>query len=211
MITSCSSAAESLDTLPQYLAGKWEDLKRDHEQQTAFGLWHGGPDSPPAKNPAARRLDERRSKNIKVQVHRASIRELGLIEPLVGVPAAEIGWELHAADGHVRHMILKTLGESSAKCLVAADDEGFTYNHKISRLSAIQEHFMIMRAIKNGVSEERIARSLDVDLNTIRQKRDMLDGICPEVVKILKDRRATGKTFRQLRRLKPIRQIEWLN
>lgn len=67
---------------------------------------------------------------------------------------------------------------------------------------------MIMRAIKNGVSEARIARSLDVDVNTIRQKRDMLDGICAEVVQILKDRRATSKTFRQLRQLKPIRQIE---
>jgi hypothetical protein len=105
-------------------------------------------------------------------------------------------------------MILKAVGESSAKCLVATDDEGFRYNHKINRLSAIQEHFMIMRAIKNGVSEARIARSLDVDVNTIRQKRDMLDGICSEVVQILKDRRATSKTFRQLRQLKPIRQIE---
>ena len=30
-------------------------------------------------------------------------------------------------------------------------------NHKVSRLAAIQEQFMIMRAIKNGVDEERIA------------------------------------------------------
>ena len=111
-------------------------------------------------------------------------------------------------DGHVRHMILKTVGESSAKCLVATDDEGFTYNHIINRLSAIEEHFMIMRAIKNGVSEVRIGRSLDVDVNTICQKRDMLDGICSEVVQILKDRRPTSTTFRQLRQLKPIRQIE---
>jgi len=155
-----------------------------------------------------RKLEDGIRKTSKYKCIEASIRELGLIEPLVVFPQANSNGCYILLDGHVRHMILRTLGESSAKCLVATDDEGFTYNHKINRLSAIQEHFMIRRAIKNGVSEARIARSLDVDVNTIRQKRDMLDGICPEVVQILKDRRATSKTFRQLRRLKPIRQIE---
>src|SRR5262249_9128358 len=86
--------------------------------------------------------------------------------------------------------------------------EGFTYNHKISRLSAIQEHFMIFRAIKNGVSEERIARSLNVDVASIRQKRDLLDGICPEAVELLRDRRVTGQALRDLRKVRPMRQIE---
>ena len=155
-----------------------------------------------------RRLDESIRKTSKYKCIEASIRELGLIEPLMVFPQANSDGCFIILDGHVRHMILSTIGENSAKCLIATDDEGFTYNHKINRLSAIQEHFMIMRAIKNGVSEARIARTLDVDVNTIRQKRDMLDGICAEVVHIMKDRRATGKTFRQLRRLKPIRQIE---
>ena len=155
-----------------------------------------------------RRLDESIRKTSKYKCIEASIRELGLIEPLMVFPQANSDGCFIILDGHVRHMILSTIGENSAKCLIATDDEGFTYNHKINRLSAIQEHFMIMRAIKNGVSEARIARTLDVDVNTIRQKRDMLDGICAEVVHIMKDRRATGKTVRQLRRLKPIRQIE---
>jgi hypothetical protein len=88
------------------------------------------------------------------------------------------------------------------------DDEGFTYNHKVNRLSAIQEHFMILRAIKNGLSEERIARSLDVDVASIRQKRDLLDGICPEAVQLLKDRHHTGNALRELRKVRPMRQIE---
>lgn len=155
-----------------------------------------------------RRLDDDIRKTSKFKCIEASIRELGLIEPLVVFPQADSDGCYMLLDGNVRYLILKSMGEPSAKCLIATDDEGFTYNHKINRLSAIQEHFMILRAIKNGVSEARIARSLDVDVNTIRQKRDMLDGICAEVVQILKDRRATSKTFRQLRRLKPIRQIE---
>jgi hypothetical protein len=111
-------------------------------------------------------------------------------------------------DGHVRLEVLKHLGARSAKCLVAGDDEGFTYNHKVSRLSAIQEHFMILRAIKSGISEERIARSLNVNVTSIRQKRELLDGICPEVVHLLKEKRVTGLALRVFRKARPMRQIE---
>jgi hypothetical protein len=79
---------------------------------------------------------------------------------------------------------------------------------KVSRLSAIQEHFMILRAIKNGVAESRIARALNIDVASIRQKRDLLEGICPEAVQRLKDRPAPGQALREMRRVKPMRQIE---
>ena len=58
---------------------------------------------------------------------------------------------------------------------------------------------MILRAIKNGVSEDRIARSLDVDVASIRQKRDLLDGICPEAVQLLRDAAPPCETLRELR------------
>jgi ParB-like chromosome segregation protein Spo0J len=111
-------------------------------------------------------------------------------------------------DGHVRHAILQELGVETAKCLIATDDEGFTYNHKVNRMSPIQEHFMILRAIKNGLSESRIARALNLDIAHIRQKRDLLQGICPEAVQLLKDRPATAQVFREMRKVKPMRQIE---
>jgi hypothetical protein len=144
----------------------------------------------------------------KYKCIQASIKELGLIEPLVVFPQRGPPVTYMLLDGHMRHLIMKELGNSSAKCLISIDDEAFTYNHKISRLSAVQEHFMIMRAIKNGVSETRIARCLDVDVSTIRHKRDMLDGICDEAVLLLKDRSATSQAFRVLRKVKPMRQIE---
>jgi hypothetical protein len=65
-----------------------------------------------------------------------------------------------------------------------------------------------MRAINNGVSESRMAKALDLDVAAIRQKRDLLDGICSEAVELLKDRRTTGNAFRELRKVKPMRQIE---
>lgn len=155
-----------------------------------------------------RLLDDRLRKSAKYQCIEASIRELGLIEPLVVFPQPDNDGTFMLLDGHVRLMILKDLGRSSAKCLISTDDEGFTYNHKVNRLSAIQEHFMILRAIKNGVTESRIARCLNVDVASIRQKRDLLEGICPEAVHLLKDRRATGPALRELRKVKPMRQIE---
>lgn len=155
-----------------------------------------------------RMLDASVKTTVKYKCIEASIKELGLIEPLVVYPQPGGGGLYMLLDGHLRHLVLTSLAHETAKCLVAFDDEAYTYNHKVSRLSAIQEHFMIRRAIRNGVSEDRIARSLDVDVSTIRQKRDMLDGICPEAVELLKDRRTSAQTFRELRRVKPMRQIE---
>lgn len=155
-----------------------------------------------------RMLDDAIRKTSKYQCIEASIRELGLIEPLVVFPQENSGGSFMLLDGHVRLVILKALGVATAKWLISDDDEGFTYNHKVNRLSAIQEHFMILRAIKNGVTEDKIARSLNVDVHSIRQKRDLLDGICPEAVQLLKEKRATANALRELRRVKPMRQIE---
>jgi len=155
-----------------------------------------------------RMLDSGVRKSPKFKCIEASIRELGLIEPLVVYRQPKSDGSYMILDGHVRLAILKEIGEPAAKCLIATDDEGFTYNHKLSRPSPIQEHFMILRAIKNGLSESRIARALNLDLAHIRQKRDMLEGICAEAVQLLKDRRATAQVFRELRKVKPMRQIE---
>ena len=76
------------------------------------------------------------------------------------------------------------------------------------RLSAIQEHFMIIKAIKSGVSESDIASALNVDIERIRKKRDLLLGICAETIALLKGKPANAGTMTQLRKAKPMRQIE---
>lgn len=156
----------------------------------------------------SRRLEDGVRKSAKYRRIAASIAELGVIEPLAVFPVTAPGGQYLVLDGHVRLLVLKDHGAAAAKCMVAADDEGFTYNHKVNRLSAIQEHFMILRAVRAGVTEERIARSLNVDVAGIRQKRELLDGICPEAVHLLRDKRATGAALRELRRVRPMRQIE---
>ena len=67
---------------------------------------------------------------------------------------------------------------------------------------------MILRAVERGVSEERIAKALDVNVENIRMKRKLLDGICPEVAELLKDKHCPLNTFHALRKMKVMRQVE---
>jgi hypothetical protein len=137
-----------------------------------------------------------------------SIREVGIIEHLIVYRLKAAAKKFLLLDGHLRMDVLKYLGQKTVHCLVATDDEGFTYNHKISRLSPIQEHFMILKAVDKGVSEERIARALDVDVSLIRRKRNLLNGIDGEAVDLLKDKQISPTALRVLSRVMPERQIE---
>jgi RepB plasmid partitioning protein/ParB-like nuclease family protein len=141
----------------------------------------------------------------KYQQVLSSVREVGIIEPLIVFPQ---NGNYLLLDGHIRLEVLKHLGETQARCLVATDDETYTYNKRVNRMATIQEHAMILKATRNGVSEERIAKVLRVDVASIRQKRDLLNGICKEAAEILKNRRVSLGAFTFLRKMKPMRQIE---
>lgn len=138
----------------------------------------------------------------------ASIREVGLIEPPVVSRSGEKDGAFILLDGHVRLQVLKDMNEQMVTCLVATDDESFTYNKRISRIATIQEHKMILRAVERGVSEARIAAALNVDVALIRRKRTLLNGICPEAAELLKARHCPLNSFRALRKMKPLRQIQ---
>ena len=128
----------------------------------------------------------------------SSIREVGLIEAPVVAPLKK-GKGYLLLDGHLRIMALKELGVERVACLISTDDETYTYNKYINRLSAIQEHRMIVKAVQSGVSEEKLARVLNLDIGTIRNKKNLLEGICPEAVELLKDTAARWRTMRRIR------------
>ena len=136
----------------------------------------------------------------------SSIREVGLIEAPVVAPLKK-GKGYLLLDGHLRIMALKELGVECVACLISTDDETYTYNKYINRLSAIQEHRMIVKAVQSGVSEEKLARVLNLDIGTIRNKKNLLEGICPEAVELLKDKAVPEPVFRVLRKMKAPRQI----
>jgi ParB-like chromosome segregation protein Spo0J len=136
----------------------------------------------------------------------ASLQHVGLIEPLVVFPVSNDQYWL--LDGHVRLDILKADGIGEVRCLLATDDETYNYNQRVNALPPIAEHHMILKALANGVPEDRIAAALNVNVGNIRKKRSLLDGICPEAADLLKDKRVTGKALAVLRKMKPIRQVE---
>ncbi|AQQ05391.1 chromosome partitioning protein ParB [Roseibium algicola] len=153
-------------------------------------------------------VSDRVKRSPKYAQIRASIFYSGLAEPpVVARDPGEEGKFL-LLDGHIRLAVLQELGEEKVTCLIATDDEAYTYNKRVNRLAIIQEHKMILKAVEKGVSEEVLAKVLNVNIASIRTKRRLLEGICQEVVDLLKDKHVSINAFGELRKLKPLRQIE---
>jgi ParB-like chromosome segregation protein Spo0J len=138
----------------------------------------------------------------------ASVREIGIIEPLVVYPTKDKSGTYVLLDGHVRLEVLRALGHVEATCLISTDDESCTYNHRVNRLAPIQEYRMILKAMDAGVSEERIAKALNVKTQTIRDSRRKLSDISPEAIELLKDKPIAEAVLRLLKKAKPYRQVE---
>ena len=138
----------------------------------------------------------------------SSIREIGIVEPLMVYPQKGNEGFYLLMDGHLRLHALRELGIPEVECLVATDDESFTYNARINRLSAIQEHNMISKAVKDGVPVERIAAALNKSVRDIKARLNMLIGISPDAVDLLKDKHICPSSLQILRKVKTMRQIE---
>lgn len=155
-----------------------------------------------------RKLPNTIKKTKKYRQILASVREIGIIEPPVVTRHKKQSHSFLLLDGHLRIEVLKELEINEVTCLIAIDDEAFTYNKRINRLATIQEHKMILKAIERGVPEHRIAKALDINIAGIRQKRRLLDGICPEAAELLKDKHCPVYSFLSLKKMKPMRQVE---
>ncbi|WP_321960053.1 plasmid partitioning protein RepB C-terminal domain-containing protein [Paraburkholderia sp. J7] len=156
----------------------------------------------------SRRLSPGATATRKFRQIKSSIEEVGMIEPLSVMPADPTSGQHVLLDGHLRLVALQDLRFEAASCLVATDDESYTFNNRVNRLSTIQEHHMIRRAVERGVSPERLAKALAVDVSLILKKMSLLDGICAEAAELLKDRQFSPELVRALRKMKPTRQVE---
>lgn len=138
----------------------------------------------------------------------SSVRAIGLVEPPVVTPDPKQSGVYFLLDGLLRTEALKDIEIEEAECLVSTDDEAYTYNKRINRLSAVQEHRMIVRAMDRGVPAEQIAEALELEVSTIRRRFRMLDGICAEAVEMLRETSCPMMAFELLRQMAPIRQTE---
>src|ERR1700719_860891 len=138
----------------------------------------------------------------------ASIREIGLVEPPVVIQDVRDAGSYLLLDGHLRIEVLRDLGQIEVECLISTDDEAFTYNKRVNRLSPVQEQRMIAKAIERNVPRDKIARALDINVKSLVRKVQLLDGICEEAIGLLKDKICPMAVFDVLRKMSPMRQIE---
>lgn len=138
----------------------------------------------------------------------SSIEVVGVIEMPVVVANRDKPDTYFLLDGLLRIEALKDQGTTEVECLISTDDEAYTYNKQLNRLAAIQEHRMIVLAIEQGASEEQIAKALNVNPSSIRQRSHLLDGICEEAASLLEEKHCPLVIFELLKQMKPIRQIE---
>jgi len=138
----------------------------------------------------------------------SSIRAIGLVEaPVVMADTKSAGtWFL--LDGHLRLEALKELGIAEVECLLATDDDTYTYNKRVNRIPPIQEHRMIVRAMERGVSATEIAEALNLEVQSVLRRFRLLEGISAEAAEMLKDTPCSMKVFDILRQMSAVRQIE---
>jgi hypothetical protein len=65
-----------------------------------------------------------------------------------------------------------------------------------------------LKALGNGLTEDRIASALEVDVSVVRRKRDLLNGICQEAAEMLRDYKVNTYVFALMKKMKPLRQVE---
>jgi hypothetical protein len=138
----------------------------------------------------------------------ASIPDVGLVEPLVVYPQKDAPGKYMLKNGHLRYFALRDLGLTEADCIIATDDECYTYNARVSRLPPIQEHKMIVKAVNNGVSPERLAKVLNMPLRVVQASMNLLTGIHEDAAELLKDKPICPKALRLFKRVNGMRQIE---
>lgn len=137
----------------------------------------------------------------------ASVKEIGILQPIVVCPSGKVG-TYKILDGHLRYYALRELEISEADCIVSLDDERYTFDVQINYLNAIQRSKMISKAVKNGLSPDRIAKTLNIDVKKILNDMNATEGIDDKAKDILKTSPVSNGVLNALKKVKSIRQIQ---
>jgi hypothetical protein len=136
----------------------------------------------------------------------ASIKAVGLIEPLVIYPEGD-GYVI--LDGAQCYRALVELGVEVVPCILGRQREAFTGNRMVSRVSPVQEHRMIEKSL-GEVDEATIAAALGISGLGHRLKKTLLKQLHPEVAAVFDAGKINRVCARELTHVKPQRQKEIL-
>ena len=154
-------------------------------------------------------LHERRIKlqsNAGFRKIRASIQEVGLIEPLC---VYQDGDTYVILDGYLRFKACEQLGIDAVPCILYPSKEAYTFNRMVNRLSPVQEIRMLRRSLET-VDQKTIARAFGMKSIQHRLGTNLLKQLHPRLVEAF-DKNLVGKRCaHQLTHVKPERQLEIL-
>jgi ParB-like chromosome segregation protein Spo0J len=136
----------------------------------------------------------------------ASIKAVGLIEPLVVYPEGD---DYVILDGAQCYRALLELGVEVVPCILGRQREAFTGNRMVNRLSPVQEHRMIEKSLLE-VDEASIAAALGITNLSHRLKKTLLKQLHADVAAAFDAGKISRSCAREFTHVKPQRQKEIL-
>jgi ParB family transcriptional regulator, chromosome partitioning protein len=137
----------------------------------------------------------------------ASIKAVGLIEPLVVYPEGD---DYVILDGVQRYRALLEMGVEIAPCIIGKQREAFTGNRMVNRVSPVQENRMIEKSL-GEVDEETIAAALGISSLAHRLKKTLLKQLHPDVAAAFDHGKINRACTKEFTHVKPLRQKEILD
>lgn len=136
----------------------------------------------------------------------ASMRAVGLIEPLIVFPQGE-NYEI--LDGCLRYRILLELGVETVPCIIGNEREAFTGNRMVNQLTAAQEMRMLRKSLEE-LDEKTIAAALGMNNISHRLNSGLGKKLADEVVKAFEAGKMNIQCAKEFAHVKPERQLEIL-
>lgn len=137
----------------------------------------------------------------------SSLKKVGLLEPLV-VCKSEIRDKYKLMNGHLRMYAMKELGICESVCIVAKENERYTFDAEVNYLNPLQRSRMIRKAVREGVSPKEIADTFGIEERKIKDIMNISADIDPAVMEILKKCNVSERTIKIISKVKPYRQIQ---
>jgi ParB/RepB/Spo0J family partition protein len=137
----------------------------------------------------------------------ASIKAIGLIEPLIVYPEGE---SYVILDGVQRYRALLELGVETVPCILGKQREAFTGNRMVNRVSPVQETRMIQKSL-GELDEKTIAAALGISGIAYRMKKTLLKRLHSDVANAFDQNKVTQACAIELTHVKPERQKEILS
>lgn len=141
-----------------------------------------------------------------IQRIEASLKTVGLIEPLIVYPNGD-NYEI--LDGCLRYRILLNMGVETVPCLLWKEREAFTGNRMVNRLTPSQEMKMLRKSLEE-IDEKSIAEALGMKGIAHRLNPGLLKKLHSSVEKKFEDGKMSLGTVKELAHVKPERQKEIL-